>query len=67
VLEWSLLDSKDGRFPRGKPPFPDDGAQSPQQPGPDLPEIAAELRALLTPDERRELAALLLAGEGVSR
>jgi hypothetical protein len=34
---------------------------------PDLPQIAAELRGLLTPDELRELAGMLLAGEGVSR
>jgi hypothetical protein len=34
---------------------------------PDLPSIAAELRSLLTPDQRRELAGLLLAGEAVSR
>ena len=34
---------------------------------PDLPQIAAELRGLLTPDELRELAGMLLAGEGVGR
>jgi len=63
-VEWSLLDSKDGRFLRGKQRFPDGGAQSPQQTGPELSTIAAELRSVLTADECRELAALLLADEG---
>lgn len=46
--------------------FAEGDAESDAMP-PDLPEIAAELRSRLTVAECRQLANLLLAGEGVSR